>query len=69
MFKIAMTILLLWETNNEKNSPLFTMWAPESNSYEISHSWDILMSSRATVAFDDKTVASKINYNYKKTNY
>lgn len=37
--------------------------------YEISHSWDILMSSRATVAFDDTTAASKINYNYRRINY
>lgn len=49
-----------------KNLPFFSMPVPGSDLLEISHSWDILMSSRATVSFDDKTVASKINYNYKK---
>ena len=45
----------------EKNLPLLCTLVPGNVLHEISHSWDTLMSSRATVAFDDKTVASKIN--------
>lgn len=56
MFKIATTI-----RKKRKNLPLLCTLVPGSVLYEISHSWDTLMSSRATVAFDDKTVASKIN--------
>lgn len=52
-----------------RNLPLFTMLVPGSDLYEILHSWDILMSSRAMVAFDDKAIASKINYKYRRTNY
>lgn len=52
---------MLTIANYKKNLPLFSMLVAGSNLCEIAHSWEILMSSRATVAFDDKRVASKIN--------
>lgn len=61
MFKTSVT--------TRENLPFFSLLVLGSDSLEISHSSDILMSSRATVASDDKTVASKISYIYRKTNY
>ena len=55
--------------STRKYLPLLTMLVPESDLHEISHPWDILMSYRGMVVFDDKTVAPKINCNYRKTSY